>query len=70
MWFSYCYPELTSTSFGTDVEFDYNDQSITKKVPKHLTVSALKGIAGILFSIKPFKTTLHIALNEIDDKVM
>lgn len=56
------YPQLTVVL--AEIEFVHDTRSVVRKIPKHLTISALKGIVGILFPIKPFKISLEIALND------
>ncbi|RPB28447.1 RNI-like protein [Terfezia boudieri ATCC MYA-4762] len=65
--------EVDRQSLGRNlinIEFVHNNQSVVRKIPKHLTVSALKGIVGILFPVRPLRVTLEILLDNANGRVL
>ena len=58
------YPKLTFIFYPADIEFIHDTHSVIKKIPKKITVSALKGIVGILFSVKPLNVVLEIVTDD------
>ncbi|KAF8476238.1 hypothetical protein BDZ91DRAFT_844867 [Kalaharituber pfeilii] len=44
-----------------EIEFKHNMKTIAKKIPKSITISALRGFVGILFGVKPLKVELELA---------
>ncbi|KAF8458977.1 hypothetical protein BGX38DRAFT_1084780 [Terfezia claveryi] len=64
--------EVDRQSLGRNlinIEFVHKNQSVVRKIPKHLTVSALKGVVGILFPVRPLRVTLEILLDNANTRV-